>query len=82
MELFFNYLRYEKHYSAHTLLAYQNDLAQFAAHLKAQFGHEDLNQADHTLIRSWMVALIRLTSRRVITVYKISSSPSWSPFFP
>lgn len=59
MELFFNYLRYEKHYSAHTLLAYQNDLGQFAAHLKAQFGHEDLNQADHTLIRSWVVALVQ-----------------------
>ncbi len=59
MELFFNYLRYEKHYSAHTLLAYQTDLQQFAGYLLAQYSIPDINQADHTLIRSWIVSLVQ-----------------------
>ncbi|SHK26688.1 tyrosine-type recombinase/integrase [Hymenobacter psychrotolerans] len=59
MDLFFNYLRSERRYSAHTLLSYQTDLRQFAAYLLATYELPDPAQADHTLIRSWVVTLMQ-----------------------
>lgn len=59
MDLFFNYLRSERRYSSHTLLSYQTDLRQFAAYLKTTYELTDLAQADHTLIRSWVVQLMQ-----------------------
>ncbi|MDF7813022.1 tyrosine-type recombinase/integrase [Hymenobacter sp. YC55] len=59
MDLFFNYLRSERRYSSHTLLSYQTDLRQFADYLKSTYELTDLAQADHTLIRSWVVQLMQ-----------------------
>ncbi|WP_022822030.1 tyrosine-type recombinase/integrase [Hymenobacter norwichensis] len=59
MDLFFNYLRSERRYSSHTLLSYQTDLRQFAAYLQATYELTDLAEADHTLIRSWVVTLMQ-----------------------
>ncbi|UOG74397.1 tyrosine-type recombinase/integrase [Hymenobacter tibetensis] len=59
MDLFFNYLRSERRYSPHTLLSYQTDMRQFAEYLNATYELTDLSQADHTLIRSWVVTLMQ-----------------------
>ncbi|MBC6990946.1 tyrosine-type recombinase/integrase [Hymenobacter sp. BT491] len=59
MELFFDYLRFERRYSPHTLLSYQTDLRQFMSYLKVTFELEEPAQADHTLIRSWVVELMQ-----------------------
>ncbi|QDA60655.1 tyrosine-type recombinase/integrase [Hymenobacter jejuensis] len=59
MELFFDYLRFERRYSPHTLLSYQTDLRQFMSYLKITFELEEPAQADHTLIRSWIVELMQ-----------------------
>jgi len=59
MDLFFNYLRTERRYSQHTLLSYQTDLRQFADYLKATYELNEPAQADHTLIRSWVVTLMQ-----------------------
>ncbi|UYZ62807.1 tyrosine-type recombinase/integrase [Hymenobacter weizhouensis] len=59
MELFFDYLRFERRYSPHTVLSYQTDLRQFSEYLLAAFELADPTQADHTLIRSWVVALMQ-----------------------
>lgn len=59
MELFFDYLRFERRYSPHTLLSYQTDLGQFAAYLHTAYELEEPAQADHTLIRSWVVELMQ-----------------------
>lgn len=59
MDLFFNYLRSERRYSSHTLLSYQTDLRQFAEYLQATYELSEPEQADHTLIRSWVVALMQ-----------------------
>ncbi|TGE14567.1 tyrosine-type recombinase/integrase [Hymenobacter elongatus] len=59
MELFFDYLRFERRYSPHTVLSYQTDLRQFSAYLKAEFELAEPAEADHTLIRSWVVALMQ-----------------------
>ncbi|MBC6611871.1 tyrosine-type recombinase/integrase [Hymenobacter sp. BT507] len=59
MELFFEYLRFEKRYSPHTLLSYQTDLRQFAEYLQVEYELAEPDQADHTLIRGWVVSLMQ-----------------------
>lgn len=54
---FVRYLQIEKRYSEHTVLAYQQDVAQFI-----EFGEfkrsEEIKEVNAMLIRSWMVHLI------------------------
>ncbi|RPD49821.1 integrase [Hymenobacter sediminis] len=74
MELFFDYLRFERRYSPHTVLSYQTDLRQFAEFLLKTYELPDLTQADHTLIRSWVVELMqkqqdpRTVNRKIATL--------------
>lgn len=57
---FLDYIRYEKRYSPHTLLSYENDLLQFRTWLKTFAGHvPQLHQSTHTEVRSWMAALMK-----------------------
>lgn len=51
------YLQHEKRYSPHTLKSYQTDLLQFSDYL-AQTFELPLVGADHTQVRSYMVALL------------------------
>ncbi len=54
---FVRYLRFEKRYSRHTILAYENDLNQFSEYISDQFGVED---AEHVAVfhaRSWLASL-------------------------
>lgn len=55
---FIDYIRYEKRYSHHTILAYQTDLDQFYAYIQEQYGLTDILQVDHQIIRSWLVSLM------------------------
>jgi integrase/recombinase XerC len=57
-EKYIDYLRFEKRYSAHTILAYHTDLDDFTDFLQNQYAVSDLLQADHNLIRSWLISLI------------------------
>lgn len=55
---FIQYIRYEKNYSTHTVLAYKHDLESFF-----QFAGEDHdinspNDVDSDIVRSWMVFLL------------------------
>jgi integrase/recombinase XerC len=54
---FLDYLKFEKRYSQHTLLSYQNDLEQFAAYLASQFDSPALKAITPMLIRSWLAEL-------------------------
>lgn len=53
---FFDYLRYEKRYSAHTITAYQKDLYEFIVFTEEQFGPSGLEDVSHNYIRSWLAA--------------------------
>lgn len=55
---FIQYIRFEKRYSAHTVLAYQNDLDSFIKYLKPHFELENPDLASRDMIRSWIVELI------------------------
>jgi integrase/recombinase XerC len=66
-ERFLDYIAFEKRYSQHTINAYRSDLDQFFIFLADQYKIDDINQADHQVIRSWIVSLMETghTSRTV-----------------
>ena len=66
-ESFISYLRYEKRYSPHTVVAYKNDLDQFVSFCTKVVGEFDVNRVDAKLVRNWIVSLMeeRLTPRSV-----------------
>lgn len=57
LQPFLDYLKFEKRYSQHTLLSYQNDLEQFFAYLASQFDAPALNKVTSLYIRSWLAEL-------------------------
>jgi integrase/recombinase XerC len=59
MDLFFKYLQYEKRYSPHTLTSYHTDLGQFAQYLQQVYEITDAAEANHTIIRSWILTLVQ-----------------------
>jgi len=73
-ERFLDYIAYEKRYSQHTILAYRSDLDQFLQYLANQYQTTDLIQADHQVIRSWIVTLLedgqtpRTVNRKITTL--------------
>ncbi len=66
-ESFIKYIQYEKRYSPHTVLAYQNDLDQFQAYLSKTYEISDIAEVNHTVIRSWIVSLMeqKITPRSI-----------------
>jgi len=57
-ELFLSYLKYEKRYSPHTIIAYENDLAQFILFGQELFDGFRVEETDYHLIRQWIVSLM------------------------
>lgn len=56
IQKFLDYLRFEKRYSQHTIISYQNDLEQFFAFL-SQYGNIEPNAISTSFIRSWLAEL-------------------------
>jgi integrase/recombinase XerC len=56
-ETFFKYLQFEKRLSRNTLSAYRNDISQFSTYLADIYEVEDLVEASHSMIRSWIIQL-------------------------
>lgn len=57
LQAFLDYLLFEKRYSKHTLLSYQNDLEQFFAYLASQFDAPAIEQITAMYVRSWLAEL-------------------------
>ncbi len=57
MNRFVEYLAKERRMSAHTVLAYRNDLGQYIAHMQA-LGMTDAGAIDRAAVRSWAVSLV------------------------
>ncbi len=57
IQAFLNYLKFEKRYSQHTLLSYQNDLEQFFAYLASQFDAPPVKSITAMYIRSWLAEM-------------------------
>lgn len=54
---FLDYIKFEKRYSQHTLISYQNDLEQFFAYVTSQFDSPALPNITASFIRSWLAEL-------------------------
>lgn len=73
-ETFFQFLEFEKRFSKHTLVAYRNDLDQFAAFLIENYQLDNIDSATHLFIRSWIVNLMdqgistRSINRKITTL--------------
>ena len=67
IQIFLDYLKYEKRYSRHTVTSYETDLRDFASYVEIQYGPVNLPKIDHAIIRGWLAALKeqRLASRSV-----------------
>jgi integrase/recombinase XerC len=64
---FIHYLSYEKKFSAHTIISYQNDLNQFNNFLQNSYGQMEPQHITHMHVRSWMAQLIsdKISARSV-----------------
>lgn len=80
VEEFINYLRYERRYSPHTLVAYQGDLKQFSSYLENQYQVEDWNEVQKLHIRSWVYHMAEHVMDRRTINRKISSLRSFFQF--
>jgi len=54
---FLQYLRFEKRYSQHTLIAYRKDLDQFLTFIAGEFDIKEPKDLAHFHIRSWLASL-------------------------
>lgn len=54
---FIQYLRFEKRYASHTLIAYQKDLEQFKEYLTTEFDLTELKDITHFHIRGWLAGM-------------------------
>ena len=54
---FIDYLKFEKRYSAHTIRSYRDDLGEFFAFLRDEFGGMGLKEIGPAVVRSWLAAM-------------------------
>lgn len=74
IETYLKYIAHEKRYSEHTISSYENDLLQLQVFL-SQFGFENpLLEANHKILRAWIVSLVedkisaRSINRKIATL--------------
>jgi len=55
---FLTYLSFEKRYSKHTIVSYQNDLSVFSQYLKHTYDLNNPEAANYPMLRSWILNLV------------------------
>jgi len=80
IESFLSFLQHEKRYSSKTLIAYQTDLIQFTDFLQTQYQTANAAEANHFMVRAFIINLIEqgVTPRSVNR--KISALKSFYKF--
>jgi integrase/recombinase XerC len=73
LQSFGDYLQMEKKYSPHTINAYLNDIGFFESFNKNEFNEENIEQANYSQIRSWIVSLVDDNISNVSINRKIAS---------
>lgn len=74
---FLNYLKFQKRYSQHTIVAYKNDLDSFFSFITDQFGETQIGDIKTTFIRSWLAGLKEMGMESKSINRKISSLKSF-----
>jgi integrase/recombinase XerC len=54
---FLDYLKFQKRYSQHTIVSYQNDLTSFFDFTFSSFGEMPLNEITASFVRTWLASL-------------------------
>ncbi len=57
IQTFLDYLKFQKRYSQHTVISYQNDLTDFFDFIERQFGTIALSEINTSFVRSWLAGL-------------------------
>ena len=79
-EAFREYLQLEKNYSPHTVLAYWNDIVSFESFNSLNFDQHDIDQANYSQIRSWIVSLVDAHVSNVSVNRKMASLKAYYKF--
>lgn len=79
-DAFKDYLELEKKYSPHTVNAYLNDIYNFESFNKYQFEQENIDLANYSQIRSWIVSLVDENISTTSINRKISSLKAFYKF--
>lgn len=74
---FLEYIKHHKSYSAHTVVAYENDLSQFRLYIEESFELTSLTLVKRDMVRSWVVALIKANVSSSTVNRKISALKSY-----
>lgn len=77
---FLDYLKFQKRYSPHTVISYQNDLSGFFDFIEMQFGFTTLSDINSSFIRSWLASLKQQGMESKSLNRKISSLKSFFKF--
>ncbi|MBK7649984.1 MAG: tyrosine-type recombinase/integrase [Flammeovirgaceae bacterium] len=67
IDTFLKFIQFEKRYSPKTVESYQTDLNQFQKYLESEFSGTTIDEANYSLVRSWVVRLVeaKLDSRSI-----------------
>ena len=79
-EAFREYLQLEKNYSPYTVLAYWNDIVSFESFNSLHFDQHDIDQANYSQIRSWIVSLVDAKVSNVSVNRKMASLKAYYKF--
>ncbi|TAF66272.1 MAG: integrase [Cytophagales bacterium] len=80
IQSFLNYIQYEKRYSPHTRIAYENDLLQFQDFLIQTHHQEDITLVDTNQIKHWIIQLSETNIHPNSINRKISTLKSFYKF--
>ena len=79
-DAFRDYLQLEKKYSPHTVNAYLNDITFFESFNKNQFDQVNIDRANYSQIRSWIVSLVDENISNVSVNRKMQSLKAYYKF--
>ena len=77
---FIQYISLEKHYSNHTVTAYENDLSAFSKFLNKQFEITSMADVNRDIVRSWIIELIEEGKSNITINRKLSTLKSFFNF--
>ncbi len=80
IDSFLKYLQYEKRVSAHTSLAYKNDLDKFSQFLKEVFPDTPIESADYGIVRTRIIQLVDSGIKATSVNRKIASLKTFYKF--
>jgi integrase/recombinase XerC len=77
---FIQYIKFEKRFSPHTVLAYESDLGQFFSYARTTYETEAPEEINHSMVRSWIVSMMEQQITPKSITRKITALKSFYKF--